>query len=246
MRGPNAAPAGGRARNWRSGSPGGLSASTTRTTRLSSTITGRRTRRSCMSWSDGNCSMATRSNCFSRWTIPTLSSNRGQQLFDFIGWRGQHCPTKKFVPKTTFSSSIMCRWRRSGISEVFKAPVTGRQLHADQRCREARQDGQTPRIQEARTRFSGKNFQKFGCSLPDLRISDVPAAFAQDQSHRRPSLVLRLEPVQQLLEGFFSCPTGHRHGLKIDRRLLYRVSFSGTINLPPPRVRRRCPALHGD
>jgi hypothetical protein len=79
-------------------------------------------------------------------------------------------------------------------------------------------------------RFSGKKFQKFRCSLPGLRISDLPAAFG---SHRRPSLVLRLEPVQQLLEGFFSCPTGHRHGLKIDRRLLYWVSLSGAINLPP-------------
>jgi hypothetical protein len=36
--------------------------------------------------------------------------------------------------------------------------------------------GSPARIQEARTRFSGKQFQKFGCSLPDLRISDVPAA----------------------------------------------------------------------
>jgi len=45
------------------------------------------------------------------------------------------------------------------------------------RCRKARQDGQTPRIQETRTRFSGEKFQKFGCSLPDLRTSDVPAAF---------------------------------------------------------------------
>jgi hypothetical protein len=29
---------------------------------------------------------------------------------------------KKFAPKTTISSSIMCRWRRSRISKVFKEP----------------------------------------------------------------------------------------------------------------------------
>jgi hypothetical protein len=81
---------------------------------------------------------------------------------------------------------------------------------------------------------------------PDGIFRSYTHSTVQDQSHRRPSLVLRLEPVQQLLEGFFSCPTGHRHGLKIDRRLLYRVSFSGTVNLPPPRVRRRRPALHGN
>jgi hypothetical protein len=100
-----------------------------------------------------------------------------------------------------------------------------------------------PGIQEA-----GKNplFWKEIPEFSDLRSSAVPTARLKISSHRRPSLVLRLEPVQQLLEGFFSCPTGHRHGLKIDRRLLYWVSFSGTINLPPPRVRRRCPALHGD
>jgi hypothetical protein len=46
------------------------------------------------------------------------------------------------------------------------------------------------------------------------------------------------------LEGFFSCDAGHRHGLKIDRRLLYRTCSSGAINLPPPRFRRRCPALY--
>jgi hypothetical protein len=68
----------------------------------------------------------------------------------------------------------------------------------------------------------------------------------QDQSRHWPSQVFGMELVQQLLEGFLSCPAGHRHGLKIDRRLLYRALSSGTINLPPPRVRRRCPALHDD
>jgi hypothetical protein len=72
------------------------------------------------------------------------------------------------------------------------------------------------------------------------------SARMRDQSRRRPSQGLGVELVQQLLEGFFSCPAGRRHSVKIDRRLLYRASSSGTINLPPPRVRRRCPALHGD
>jgi hypothetical protein len=61
----------------------------------------------------------------------------------------------------------------------------------------------------------------------------------QDQSRRRPSQVFSMELVQQLLEGFLSCPAGHRHGLKIDRRLLYRALSSGTINLPLPRFRER-------
>jgi hypothetical protein len=70
------------------------------------------------------------------------------------------------------------------------------------------------------------------------------SARMRDQSRRRPSQVFSMELVQQLLEGFLSRLTGHRHGLKISRRLLYRASSPGTINLPPPRVRRRCPALH--
>jgi hypothetical protein len=43
------------------------------------------------------------------------------------------------------------------------------------------------------------------------------------QSRRRPSQVLRMELVQQLLEGLFSCPTGRRHSVKIDRCLLDRA-----------------------
>jgi hypothetical protein len=66
----------------------------------------------------------------------------------------------------------------------------------------------------------------------------------QDQSPRRPSQVFSMELVQQLLEGFLSCPAGHRHGLKIDRRLLYRALSSGAINLPLPRFRGRCSVLY--
>jgi len=52
--------------------------------------------------------------------------------------------------------------RFSGIFfQKFAAVEIRPQLHADQRRREAREDGQTPRIQEARTGFSGKKFQKF-------------------------------------------------------------------------------------
>jgi radical SAM superfamily enzyme YgiQ (UPF0313 family) len=63
-------------------------------------------------------------------------------------------------------------------------------------------------------------------------------------SHQRQWQVFGAELIQQLLEGFFSCDAGHRHGLKIDRRLLYRACSSGAINLPPPRFRRRCPVLY--
>jgi hypothetical protein len=34
--------------------------------------------------------------------------------------------------------------------------------------------GKTGRSHASKSRFSGKKFQKFGCSLSDLRISDVP------------------------------------------------------------------------
>jgi hypothetical protein len=66
------------------------------------------------------------------------------------------------------------------------------------------------------------------------------------RSRQGPSQVLGVELVQQLLEGFPSCPTGHRHGLKIDRRLLYRACSPGAINLPSPRLRRGGPVLHDD
>ena len=69
---------------------------------------------------------------------------------------------------------------------------------------------------------------------------------AGDQSHQGPSQGLGVELVQQLLEGIFSCPAGHRHGLKIDRRLRYRACSPGAINLPPPRLRRGRPVLHDD
>jgi hypothetical protein len=62
----------------------------------------------------------------------------------------------------------------------------------------------------------------------------------------RDSHLFSMELVQQLLEGLFSCPIGCRHGVKIDRRLLYRAPPSGTINLPPPRLRRGRPVLHDD
>src|SRR5258705_6737480 len=64
------------------------------------------------------------------------------------------------------------------------------------------------------------------------------------RSRRRELQVLRLKLVQKLLEGHFSCPTGPRHRGKKDRCLLNRVRSSSTINLPPPRVRRRCSELH--
>jgi hypothetical protein len=66
----------------------------------------------------------------------------------------------------------------------------------------------------------------------------------QDQSRRWPSQVLRLELVQQLLEGLSSRPAGRHHGVKTDRRLFYRALSSGTINLPLPRFRGRCPVLY--
>jgi hypothetical protein len=45
-----------------------------------------------------------------------------------------------------------------------------------------------------------------------------------DPSHQGPSqALLGVEPVQQLFEGFLTCPAGHRHGLKIDRRVHYRA-----------------------
>jgi hypothetical protein len=69
---------------------------------------------------------------------------------------------------------------------------------------------------------------------------------AGDPSHQGPSQALGVELVQQLLEGFLSCPAGHRHGLKIDRRLRYRACSPSAINLPPPRLRRGRPVLHDD
>jgi hypothetical protein len=66
------------------------------------------------------------------------------------------------------------------------------------------------------------------------------------RSRRGPLHALGIELLQELLEAFLSSPAGHRHGLKIDRRVRYRAWSSGAINLPPPWFRRRCPVLHDD
>jgi hypothetical protein len=48
---------------------------------------------------------------------------------------------------------------------------------------------------------------------------------AGDPSHQGPSQALGVEFFQQFFEGFLSCPDGHRHGLKIDRRLRDRLTI---------------------
>jgi hypothetical protein len=78
-----------------------------------------------------------------------------------------------------------------------------------------------------------------------VKPANGPLRFALDGLSRcRRWPVLRLELVQKLPEGHFSCPTGRHHRGKKDWRLLNRVRSSGAINLPPPRVRRRCSELH--
>ncbi len=51
----------------------------------------------------------------------TINLADGSQVSTLESDSALHCPMKKFAPKTTITSSIMCRWRRSRISKVFKA-----------------------------------------------------------------------------------------------------------------------------
>src|SRR5262249_49485346 len=50
----------------------------------------------------------------------------------------------------------------------------------------------------------------------------------------------------QLVEGLLTRPPRRRRSVEIDRWQLDRIDISGSVNLPPPRLWRRCPVLHHD
>src|SRR5215217_268650 len=56
-----------------------------------------------------------------------------------------------------------------------------------------------------------------------------------------------IEFSQEQFNCLFSCPVGHRHRFKIDRRLINRIISPRSINLPSPRLWMLGPVLddHG-
>lgn len=101
--------------------------------------------------------------------------------------------------------------------------------------------------------FLGRTVLKNGPDGPNGRVRRFPYGEIGIVSHallygygrrRAPAPLRDAELAEELLEGFFSGPVGHRHRVEIDRRNLDRLLGSGAIDLPPPRSWRPRAVLH--